>query len=285
MSALDLLRSGDLAATLAAVQADVRKEPAEAKHRIFLAQLLCVLGEWEKAVMQLRLSAQMEPAAIPMAQMYREAIGCELVRERVFQGETVPLVFGEPQHWTALLIEALAPFARGDHAKADDVRAEAFDQAPATSGTIDGNKFEWIADADMRLGPVLEVIVNGKYYWAPFNAIIKVKIYEPADLRDRVWMPSEITWAAGGETPALIPTRYPATLLESDDALRLSNGTRWDEVGDGLFIGKGQRVLATDADEANLMDVRELVLDVEPVAAPAETPPEGEAAAMEPGDG
>jgi protein involved in temperature-dependent protein secretion len=32
-----------------------------------------------------------------------------------------------------------------------------------------GNLFAWLADADVRLGPVLEAIVDGKYYWIPFG--------------------------------------------------------------------------------------------------------------------
>ena len=38
---------------------------------------------------------------------------------------------------------------------------------------MDGHGFEWIADADSRLGPLLEVILEGKYYWAPFCRIAR----------------------------------------------------------------------------------------------------------------
>ncbi|GMG81610.1 type VI secretion system accessory protein TagJ [Paralimibaculum aggregatum] len=288
MSALDLLKSGDLSAALAAVQADVRTDPSAAKHRIFLFQLLCVLGDWNKAVMQLRLAAQMDESATPMAQTYREAIGCELVRERVFRGETAPLVLGEPQQWSALLIEALAPLARGDHATAERLRGEAFEMAPATSGEIDGTRFEWMADADMRFGPMLEVIVNGKYFWAPFDSIMQIDIDPPTDLRDRVWTPAMITWAAGGETPALIPTRYPGTAELPEDVMRLARETRWEEAGEGLFVGLGQRVIATDAEEYGLMDIRKIVLDVEEVTEPGDAaaePDVAEVPAAEKGDG
>ena len=39
-------------------------------------------------------------------QAYREAIICEVYREKVFAGTKAPLVFGEPQEWLASLIEA-----------------------------------------------------------------------------------------------------------------------------------------------------------------------------------
>jgi type VI secretion system protein ImpE len=272
VSAVDHLKNGDLAAALAVLQEDVRKAPSEAKHRIFLFQLLAVMGDWNRALTQLRLCAQLDAAAIPMAQTYREAIGCELVRERVFRGETAPLVFGEPQQWIALLFQALGALARGDGAAASALRAEAFEAAPATAGTVNGKPFAWIADADTRFGPVLEVIVNGRYYWAPFAAVKRIVLEEPVDLRDRVWTPATITWANGGEVPALIPTRYPGVTAETPDELRFARATEWEDLGDGTYAGRGQRIFATDAEDIAIMDVRQIALEsVAPEPAGSET--------------
>ena len=67
MSAEAHLAVGDLDATLTALQDQVRKAPADAKLRIFLFQLLCVLGDWQRAITQLKLSAEMDPMALAMA--------------------------------------------------------------------------------------------------------------------------------------------------------------------------------------------------------------------------
>lgn len=263
MTAIELLRAGDLKASLGALQDEVRKNPSDAKLRIFLFQLLSALGDWNRALTQLRLCGQMDETALPMAQMYREAIGCELIRERVFKGETPPLVFGEPQQWIALLIEAVGALGRGDADAAAKLRDEAFEAAPATSGTVNDTPFEWIADADMRFGPVLELIMNGRYYWAPFNTIAEIEVEEPTDLRDRVWTPAMLTWANGGQVPVLIPTRYPGLSDEWSDAHRLARATDWADVGAETFVGVGQRLLATDAEDIAIMDIRKLVLNVE----------------------
>src|SRR5690606_40769521 len=61
----------------------------------------------------------------------------------------------------------------------------AFEAAPASAGMLDGKPFEWIADADMRLGPVIEAIINGKYFWLPFASVARLDLEAPADLRDR----------------------------------------------------------------------------------------------------
>ena len=53
------LRAGDPAAALKQLTAAVKAKPADAKLRIFLAQLLCVVGQWERAHTQLNVVADM----------------------------------------------------------------------------------------------------------------------------------------------------------------------------------------------------------------------------------
>ncbi len=261
-SASELLRANDLDGALAALQAQVRANPADAKLRIFLFQLLCVTGDWKRAITQLKLCAELDPTALPMAQTYREAIICEVYREKVFAGEKAPLIFGEPQEWLALLIEAIKALAQGRSDEAAALRARAFDAAPATTGEIDDQRFEWIADADLRLGPVLEIIINGKYYWMPFAAIATLRCDPPQDLRDSVWTAANLTLHNGGEFVALIPTRYPGTTTSADPAAKLARATEWVDAGAETFVGTGQRLLTTDAGDVALMDLRVLRMDV-----------------------
>ena len=273
------LRDGTLADTLVELQTRVRNEPANAKHRIFLFELLAVLGQWDRALNQLNVAGELSAAALAMVQMYREALNCEVLRAEVFAGKRSPLVFGQPEQWVALMIEALRLTADGRTGQAEDLRATALEAATATSGNLrvsanpedPAQPLEWIADADSRLGPVLEAIVNGRYYWIPFRNIRTIMIEKPADLRDLVWMPARFQWANGGEAVGLIPTRYPDSEASEDDALRLARRTDWSERGPQTFTGLGQRMLATDAGEFALMDVRRIDLDV-PDAAPAEPP-------------
>lgn len=256
MEAEDLLKAGDLDGALSTLQDAIRANAADANLRIFLFQLLCVRGDWKRAITQLKVSAELDPLAVPMAQTYREGIVCEVYREKVFAGEKEPLIFGEPQEWTALMVEALKAQAAGRADQAAEVRARAFEAAPTVSGEIDGEPFEWIADADMRLGPMLEVIINGKYYWMPFTAISKALFEEPADLRDAVWTPCTLTFTNGGDTVALIPTRYAGTAEKGDFAAKLARSTEWMDLGADTFAGMGQRLLATDKGDKAIMDLR-----------------------------
>jgi type VI secretion system protein ImpE len=261
MLAQQLINEGNLPAALKALQDTVRNDPSSAKHRVFLFQLLTVLGNWPRALTQLDVAGKLDASTMPMVQTYREAIQCEALRAEIFAGKRPPMIFGEPEQWVVLLLEALRLNGDGEHIKAAAARERAFDAAPASSGTINGEAFEWIADVDQRLGPILEAIVNGRYYWIPFHRIKQIDIEAPADLRDSVWMPVSFTWVNGGETVGLIPTRYNETISGEDNSLLLSRRTEWVGVESQPTCGLGQRMFATDARDFALMDVRQIIFD------------------------
>jgi type VI secretion system protein ImpE len=260
MTAQEHLAAGDLQGTLQALQQEVRNKASDAKLRVFLFQLLCVLGQWPRAMTQLDVCAELDAGTLAMVSTYREAIKCEALRDAVFAGKTTPIVFGQPQAWVALLVQALQSDAQGDTALAAKLRQDALDAAPATAGSINGEAFEWIADADSRLGPVLETVINGRYTWVPFVALSKISVEAPEDLRDMVWAPVHLTFSNGGDTVALVPTRYAGTLAAADDALLLARKTEWIEMAGGQFRGVGQRVLTTSGPELGLLEARDIVL-------------------------
>ena len=256
----ELIAAGDPKGALELLQRQVREHAADAKLRVFLFQLLCVLGQWQRASTQLEVCGELDAATLPMVNTYREALKCELVREAVFAGKTTPIAFGQPQAWVAWLVEALQAQARGDAAGAARLRTEAFEAAPATPGTLNGEAFEWIADADSRLGPVIEAVIKGRYCWVPFAAVAKVVIEAPVDLRDLVWAPAQFQLHNGGQTVALIPTRYVGSGASATGALQLSRATEWLELAPDHFSGLGQRLFTTSGPELGLLETREIVL-------------------------
>ncbi len=265
-----LIRAGEPAAALEALQQLIRKEPQVAKHRVFLFQLLVTTGQWERAKTQLSVVRELDAATIPMAQTYSEALRCEVLREKVFAGSRSPLLFGEPAEWVAHVLQALVHSSAGRVEQAQSLRGAAFESADATPGTLtvagpDGEQdvdFEWLADADSRLGPVFEAVINGKYYWVPSSAVAAVTIDAPEDLRDVVWTPAQFRWRNGGEAVALIPTRYPGSAAAEDPAFQLARKTDWSDAGHEEFRGIGQRVIATDAGDFGICDVRRITYQV-----------------------
>ncbi|MES2717017.1 MAG: type VI secretion system accessory protein TagJ [Pseudomonadota bacterium] len=253
------LRDADPQRALQLLQEQVRAKPADARLRIFLFQLLAVLGQWDRALTQLGVVAELDASALPMVQTYRETIQCERLRAQVFAGRKVPMLMGEPEPWLALLVEALLRDGRGEAEAAAQLRAQALDQAPATPGEADGQAFEWFADADTRLGPVVEAVINGRYCWVPVNRLAELRFEPPTDLRDRVWTAAQFLFSNGGETVAFVPTRYAGTALDVGP-LALAQRTDWAEPQPGTCIGSGQRCFATDVADLPLMDLRSVQL-------------------------
>ena len=264
-TAEELLADGDPQAALAALQQQVRGRAADPKLRTFLFQLLAVLGQWSRASDQLKVCGELDHGTLAMVNTYGPALQCELLRQAVFAGQTTPHVFGPPSPWVAQLAQALRLDAQGQQAQAASLRVDALDAAPACTGQLNGQSFAWIADADSRLGPLLEVIINGRYGWLPIEHLSQLNMEPVADLRDLVWAPAQLTFANGGETVALLPVRYDGTAAEDDGALRLSRRTDWLLLAQDQYRGLGQRILATDNQELGLLEVR--TLSIHPLAA------------------
>jgi type VI secretion system protein ImpE len=258
MEAADLLKQGKLDEALSRLQEQIRNDPSASKHRVFLFQLLCISGRWDKALTQLNLVADLDAKAIPMAQVCRHAIQCEAMRAEVYGGKRTPLVFGQPQEWVAWLLQSLQMAAQGNYAQAKELRAKAFEAAPAVAGTINGTPFQWLADADPRLGPVLEALVDGKYFWIPMCNIAKITIEAPTDLRDVIWTAANFTWTNGGAGVGFIPGRYPGTESAADPALLLGRKTDWQTLAADFDVPLGQRLLVTDVGEYPLLEVRQI---------------------------
>lgn len=257
-AARELLREGNVQRALDQLKQDVRKAPRDPRLRTFLFQMFCITGEWDRALTQLKVVHELDPKADSMATTYQAAIRSEILREKVFRGERSPTVFGDPGDWVPLLVEATRLLATGQASEAAKLREAAFEAAPTAQCVLNGNVYDWVADADPRLGPMIEAVVEGRYMWIPLHRVKWLNVEEPADLRDQVWMPARFTWTNEGEAVALIPTRYPGSAASADPAIQLARKTEWDERDEDWALPIGQRILVTDADEVALMDVRKL---------------------------
>ncbi len=262
-----LLREGRLEECLAALTDQVKKKPGDSALRAFLFQLLCVMGRWERAIQQGDALAEMDPQAIMMARVYQQAAQAEKFRATVFAGKRSPLIMGEPEPWIGKLIQAMVHEAQGEHDAGAALRDEAFEEAPATAGSIyvgpsaektEAHTFQWLADADLRLGPMFEVILEGKYYWAPWSRVETVEFEAPSTLRDSVWAQANFKWTNGGAAAGLVPVRYPGSEDPArDPAVRTARRTEFVDDPPAVF---GQRLLATDVGEFGLLETRRIAL-------------------------
>jgi type VI secretion system protein ImpE len=257
------LAAGDLPAAGAKLIEAVRAAPGDAGLRAFLFEVSALSGNRDRAMKALELLSQLRPDSLDMTTDYQAALAAEATRERVFAGAERPDVFGGAREWTEKLAEALVLDSTGDAAAAAEARAAALAAAPASPGAVNGERFEWFADADTRLGPVLEAVMNGAYRWIPFEEIGALAVEPPKDLRDLVWTVAVLTLADGGQWPVLIPTRYPGS--EGADAqIALARRTEWRALGPeelGHAAGLGQRLFAHGEVDTPILELRSLVFD------------------------
>lgn len=259
MTPEDYLKAGNLKESLQLLQERIKKQPSNSADRIFLFQLLSVMGQWERAQTQLKVLKELDERSIPMVLIYRQVIACEQYREQVFLGQQEPVIFGKPKKWIALLVQALRLTAERNYEASRNLRTQAFEEAASNYGTINGESFAWIADSDPRIGPILEAYIDGRYLWIAWESIRSIVIEEPVDLRDVVWLPAHFTWINGGESYGLLPTRYPFS-YQIDPQLALSRKTIWEEYPYDLCIAYGQRMWTTDQSEYALMDTRAITI-------------------------
>jgi len=261
MTPEELLKEGRLEETLKSLQHVVRDDPANPKPRVFLFQLFSILGDWNRANTQLQVLADMDSDSMMLSRIFTPVLPCEAIRREVFAGKRTPIIFGEPPEWVGSLAEAMAFFGKGQYRAGAKLRDRAFEMAPTSAGKVNGEPFEWIADADERLGPVLEVILEGHYYWVPFCRIRQILIEPVTDLRDLVWVPAQFVWENVGQASGHIPARYANTESAPENSLKLARKTEWFDRG-GVHTGLGQRVLATDANEYPLLEIRTIEFNV-----------------------
>jgi type VI secretion system protein ImpE len=180
----------------------------------------------------------------------------EVQRERVLAGEVAPVCLGEPPAWFDTLVAGLATW-RSAPQQAAGLLLQAQMESSARAGTVNGQSFEWLCDGDARLGPCVEVMSKGKYFWLPWSSVRSIVIRPPTELRDRMWAHALVEIGDEGSIELFLPARYPGP---EDDEQRMSRMTQWREIGENAYVGLGQKTLVTDQGETGFLDVRELKL-------------------------
>lgn len=228
MTAKELFQAGQLTEAIRVLGAEVRDNPTDVRRRTFLFELLCFAGEFDRAEKHLHILADAGKDTQLGAMLYFSALHAERTRLQQFN----------KQETTA--VDSAEPF----------------------SGTLNGEPFESIVDADPRIGPRLELFAAGAYLWIPFEHVVSIEMEAPRKLRDLLWAPALVrTGPAFKEKElgeVLIPVVYPNSSAAGDDTVRLGRETRWLEVEGGEPIPVGQKIFLVDGEEIPLLEIRKI---------------------------
>ncbi|MBK9991123.1 MAG: virulence protein SciE type [Verrucomicrobia bacterium] len=258
MTALELLKQSKLQEALETLQLDIKRNPADVQLRLGLFQLLAVSGRWERALAQLQTAVSFDADLVPWAVMLRSLAELEQVRAAMFKGDRTPSVLGPKPDWLSKMHPSIQ-CEQGENAfKAEADFEEAMDMAPARTGKVNGKPFAWIADADSRLGPVMEGYLSGNYYWIPMETLKQVVVTSPTQVLDLIWLQAEFTLARGEVLAGYIPTRYPESERSTDGQVVMARTAVWTTLGKRLQIGSGVRVLSTDCDDIPITKIQKI---------------------------
>ncbi|MFT3784264.1 MAG: type VI secretion system accessory protein TagJ [Nibricoccus sp.] len=258
MTAQQLLESAKPQEALEALQEEIRQQPGNASLRIDLFQLLAVSGQWDRAIAQVQTAVSLDRRFAPLAVLLRSLVELEQVRAAVFSGRREPQVFGPTPAWMKTLLANRWTATATSFKAVAKAYDEALKEAPARSGKVDGRSFGWLADADARFGPSIELYLQGNYYWVPLECVDRLQFDTPRDLQDLVWLRVKVTWTNGGTVLGHVPARYPGTERSSNPQLALARSAEWEEIGSSALIGTGVRVFSTDDGDFLVTKIREI---------------------------
>jgi type VI secretion system protein ImpE len=233
-NANDLYRAGKLDEAIQALGASLRDDPTDSQRRTFLFELLCFAGEYDRAEKQLEVLSQGGKNAQLGTLVYHGALHAERTRDEMFRTGSYPS----------------GPAPR------------------PVSGTLNGQPFTTLTDADPRIGARLEVYAAGQYTWIPFEHLVSIRMEAPKRLRDLLWIPAIVRPGPGfrnydlGEV--LIPALAPMSARHADREVRLGRVTEWQELADGDQAPIGQKLLLVDDEEFPILEIRELEITTTP---------------------
>ena len=256
MDTSEALKQGRLDEALAATKDAVRKSPSDGKHRSVLFQLYCIQGNWEGAQTQLKLVGDLDIESTMWVGVCDKLLACEADRAAVYAGKKPPTLFGKPPEWVGGLIEAFRLGLEGSWEAAAASQAKALEAAPATPAVLNGQEVEWLADADSRLGPLLEAYIEGKYYWVPFEHIREINLRPRTHLMDAIFAPADFEWLNEGKATGYIPVRYQGSDKSTDPQIQLARKTEWTEKAENFYLGSGHRVLTASTADFDLGEVK-----------------------------
>lgn len=273
MTASELYKAGQLDDAITAQLAIVKGNPADQGKRFFLFELLLFSGDLDRAQKQIdaiTFGDERDATVI----IYKRWLDSERARRACFTTGGEPKLLAPPSEHVRLRLEAL----RQKRAQQQDEFARLVHQAnqlmPALTGQLNGRPFTLLRDCDDLLAGVLEVFVNGLYYWIPFENIASLDVVPPEYPRDLYAMTAQLEVLNGDTGEVCLPVLYPLTHLSASQDMKLGRANDWQEHPGNITMGVGLKCILVEDDAVPLPEWRELVINHPETAEPEAPQPE-----------
>jgi len=265
MTPPELYKAGKLQEAIDAQIQVVKASPADHAKRLFLFELVAFSGDLDRAKRQIEAVQYAEMEIDAAVQAYRKLVEAEQFRRKVFADGVMPQFLTTPPAHLGKRLEAVTALRNKDAGEAAKILAEADAAAPKIAGLLNGKPFTSLRDGDDLLGPTLEIMAHGDYYWIPLEQVETLSMVAPRFPRDLIWFPAKLAVKDGPAGDVFIPALYHGSHANADDQVKLGRVTDW--VGDeGAPVrGIGSRVFLVNDDARPMLDWRELQVLTQPV--------------------
>lgn len=263
MTAHELFHAGKLKEAIAAQVEEVRNHPTDSGHRLFLSELLCFAGEFERADTQLDALGHQDTKALPVATVFRHLIRAAQARQDFYKAGRVPEFLGRPEGPTRLLLEASVFLREGATAEAAKCRAQAEAEWSGVAGTCDDQPFDDFRDLDDLNFAFFEVFTSGgEYYWIPIDRVELVEFKAPERPRDLLWRPAHMVVRNGPDGEVYFPVLYHGATDQANEEIRLGRVTEWLGGEEETPVrGVGQRTFLVGENAIPLMELNTITFD------------------------
>ncbi|MBX7053353.1 MAG: hypothetical protein K1X36_00225 [Pyrinomonadaceae bacterium] len=262
-NAKQLLENGDLTGSIASVLDHVRDNPTDIPARIFLFELSCFSGDWERAEKQLDVIGHQDANAMIGSLIYRNNFKAERDRERYFADGLKPGIIAPPPTYVEDLIQANNRVREGNVAEAREMLDRIEEERPAFKAVVNGTEVSDFRDYNDATMCIFEVIFKDSYVWLPIEQVQSIEFFKPKSLRDLFWIQAQVELVDGTNGEMFFPSLYSGSYHSENDMVRLGRMTDWRDLGSELFFGEGLKLFWMDGQDRSILDLDTIVFEHE----------------------
>ena len=252
------LDAGNLSGAVEAALNVVKAKPTDVSARIFLFELACFAGDWERADKQLDVVGHQENNAMIGSLIYRQTLQAERNRLGLFSDGQKPEFIMSPPDYVIGLLAANNRLREGNLAEAREILDQVEEQRPAFACKINGEAATDFRDYNDLTACVFEVIVKDTYVWLPIEQVEKIEFIAPKSLRDLFWIQAKVETTNGTNGEMFFPALYANSFKSDNDQIRLGRMTDWRDAGNEIFVGEGMRMFWFDGKDKPILEINEI---------------------------
>lgn len=253
--AKSLVESGNLKGAIEAALAFVKTNPTDYSARIFLFELSCFAGDWDRAMRQLDVIGHQDTTAMVGSLIYRQCVEAEKKRADHFARGAKPEFLESPPDYVYGLLTAANRLREGKAAEAREILDKSEEMRPAFACKVNGKETGDFRDYNDLTSSILEVIIKDSYVWVPFEQIERIEFFPRKSLRDNFWTQAKLETSNGTNGEVFVPALYNESWKADDENVRLGRVTDWRDIGAEIYGGEGMKIFAVGEEHVPIVDI------------------------------